>query len=117
MRHHGYVCFADGKKNHLIQLDCRSLEYNYIPLELNGYKIVLFNTNVKHSLASSAYNKRREECAAGVQLVQQHHPHIQSLRDVTEAMLDGHVQGSLRPRAVPVTRKGFTPTGGRGYFV
>lgn len=32
-------------------------------------------------------------------------------------MLDGHVQGSLRPRAVPVTRKGFTPTGGRGYFV
>src|SRR5436190_1044534 len=42
-----------GKAEHAIKLDCRSLEYEYVPLHLNKIKIVLFNTNVKHSLASS----------------------------------------------------------------
>ena len=58
-----------GKKDHLIRLDCRSLEYQYIPFQLDGVAVVLFDTRVKHSLASSAYNKRREECEEGVRLV------------------------------------------------
>ncbi len=58
-----------GKKDHLIRLDCQSLEYQYIPFQLEGVTVVLFDTRVKHSLASSAYNKRREECEEGVRLV------------------------------------------------
>lgn len=76
-----------GKKNHVIKLDCRSLEYQYKPLILDGYKLVLFNTNVKHSLASSAYNERRQQCEQGVAWVASHYPNIKSLRDVNLEML------------------------------
>ncbi|MGB4398304.1 MAG: galactokinase [Daejeonella sp.] len=58
-----------GKKDHLIRLDCQSLEHQYIPFQLEGVTVVLFDTRVKHSLASSAYNERREECEMGVALV------------------------------------------------
>jgi galactokinase len=51
-----------GKKGHLIRLDCRSLEYEYFPFDPQGYQLVLLDTVVKHELASSAYNKRRESC-------------------------------------------------------
>jgi len=51
-----------GKKGHLIRLDCRSLEHEYYPFDPQGYKVVLLDTVVKHELASSAYNKRRESC-------------------------------------------------------
>jgi galactokinase len=77
-----------GQENSLIKLDCRSLEYEYIPIELEGYEILLLNTNVKHSLASSAYNKRREACEAAVALVKEKYPEVESLRDVSVAQLD-----------------------------
>ncbi len=80
-----------GKKDHVIKLDCRSLEYEYVPLKLEGIKILLLNTNVKHSLASSAYNTRRQECERGVALVKEHHPEVHSLRDVTPQMLEQYV--------------------------
>ena len=80
-----------GKKDHVIKLDCRSLEYQYKPLVLQGYKLVLFNTNVKHSLASSAYNERRKQCEQGVAWVKAQHPQINSLRDVSLEMLQQHV--------------------------
>jgi galactokinase len=51
-----------GKKGRLIRLDCRSLEYEYYPFDPQGYKLVLLDTLVKHELASSAYNKRRQSC-------------------------------------------------------
>lgn len=72
-----------GKKDHVIKLDCKSLEYEYKPLQLNGYKIVLFDTNVKHSLASSEYNVRREQCETGVAWVQEVYPEVRSLRDIS----------------------------------
>jgi galactokinase len=81
-----------GKKDHALRLDCRSIEYEEVPLQLEGYKIVLLNSNVKHSLASTAYNKRRQECAEGVDSVRQHVPGVQSLRDVTVDMLDKYVK-------------------------
>ncbi|MCU0395168.1 MAG: galactokinase [Chitinophagaceae bacterium] len=81
-----------GKKDQLIKIDCRSLDYEYIPLKLDGYKVLLLNTNVKHSLAGSEYNLRRQECEAAVQLIRQHHPEVTSLRFATEAMLDAYVQ-------------------------
>ncbi len=80
-----------GKKDHVIKLDCRSLEYEHVPFKLEGIKVLLFNTNVKHSLASSEYNTRRRECEQAVEWVSQHAPGIHALRDVTEEMLDNYV--------------------------
>jgi galactokinase len=80
-----------GKKDHVIKLDCRTLQFEYKPFRLDGYKIVLLNTNVKHSLASSAYNQRRQECEQGVAWVKTAYPEVRSLRDVTIAMLDACV--------------------------
>jgi galactokinase len=83
-----------GKKDYAIRLDCRSLAYEYAPLNLNGVKIVLCDTRVKHTLASSEYNTRRAECAAGVSILQRFYPEINSLRDVTMDMLTEHLQSS-----------------------
>ncbi|HEY8967584.1 MAG TPA: galactokinase [Puia sp.] len=80
-----------GRKNHVIQLDCQSLEYKYAPFNTDGIRIVLLDTNVKHSLASSEYNTRRQQCEAGVALIQAHHPQVRSLRDATLEMLDKYV--------------------------
>jgi galactokinase len=81
-----------GKKDHAINLDCRSLEYEYVPLRLNGHKILLLNTNVKHSLSSSEYNTRRKQCEQGVAWIKEHHPNVKSLRDVSMGMLQQYVQ-------------------------
>jgi len=80
-----------GRKNHVIQLDCQTLEYKYAPFNTDGIRIVLLDTNVKHSLASSEYNTRRQQCEAGVALIQAHHPQVSSLRDATLEMLDKYV--------------------------
>jgi len=80
-----------GKKDQAVMLDCRSMKYVYIPLKLDGYKLVLLNTNVKHSLADSAYNKRRLQCEQGVAWVKAHHPQVNSLRDVDIEMLEKYV--------------------------
>lgn len=77
-----------GKADHAIRLDCDSLAYDYVPLKLDGVKIVLLNTNVKHSLASSEYNTRRQECERAVALIQEKYKNVSSLRDASVAMLD-----------------------------
>lgn len=77
-----------GKKDHVIRLDCRSLEYEYFPLELGQYAIVLFDTMVKHSLASSEYNIRRSQCEEGVMQIRQNYPSVHSLRDATMEMVN-----------------------------
>ncbi|HRF35660.1 MAG TPA: galactokinase [Cyclobacteriaceae bacterium] len=76
-----------GKANHAFILDCRSLEYEYLPLELGDYTLLLCDTNVKHTLASSEYNTRRNECQQGVKLISKKYPIVKSLRDVTQPML------------------------------
>lgn len=76
-----------GKKDHAILLDCRSMEYEYLPLDLGDYKLLLLNTNVKHSLSDSAYNERRSQCEQGVAWVKEKFPEANSLRDVSQAML------------------------------
>jgi galactokinase len=80
-----------GKKDFVIKLDCRSLEYEYVPLKLHGYKVLLLNTNVKHSLSSSEYNTRRQQCEQGVAWVKEQHSGVNSLRDVTIEMLNEYV--------------------------
>ena len=76
-----------GRQNHVIRLDCQTLDYAYVPFNTEGLRIVLLDTNVKHSLASSEYNTRRQQCEAGVRLVQAHYPGVKSLRDVSLDML------------------------------
>ena len=80
-----------GKKDHVIRLDCRSLQYEYVPFLTKGIRIVLMDTQIKHSLASSEYNTRRQQCDLGVSLIRKHHPEVSSLRDVTREMLDEFV--------------------------
>lgn len=53
---------AMGKKDNAIFLDTADLSYQYAPLVLDGAKIIVTNSNVKHSLVNSAYNERRSEC-------------------------------------------------------
>lgn len=77
-----------GKKGQVIQLDCRSLEYAYFPFDAPDIKIVLLDTQVKHSLASSEYNTRRTECETGVAVIKAQYPQVESLRDVTPAMVE-----------------------------
>lgn len=79
-----------GKKGHLIRLDCRSLEYKYFPFdpEAAGYKLVLLDSVVKHELASSAYNKRRQSCENVVAAMKRNHPEVEFLRDATMEMLN-----------------------------
>lgn len=81
-----------GKKDQVIKLDCRSLDYEYVPLKLDGYKVVLFNTNVKHNLASSEYNIRRQQCESGVAIINRQIPGVKSLRDVNMEMLEQYVE-------------------------
>ena len=76
-----------GKKNHVVKLDCRSLDYEYFPVKMADHCLLLCNTKVSHSLASSEYNTRRIECEKGVRILQGHLPEIESLRDVTKDML------------------------------
>lgn len=79
---------AFGKEKNVIKLDCRTLGFEYVPLDLKGYEVVLLNTNVKHSLASTAYNKRREQCEQASAWVREEYPEVKNLRDVTIDMLD-----------------------------
>jgi galactokinase len=73
-----------GKKGSLIRLDCRSLEYEYYPFDPKGYKLVLLDTLVKHELASSAYNKRRQSCENVAKAIG-----VEFLRDATMEQLQG----------------------------
>lgn len=79
-----------GKAGHLIRLDTKSMEYEYFPFDPqpHGYKLVLLDTLVKHELASSAYNKRRESCEAAVAVIAKNHSHVEFLRDASMDMLN-----------------------------
>ncbi|AEE54316.1 galactokinase [Haliscomenobacter hydrossis] len=80
-----------GKANHVIRLDCRDLSFEYFPIQLGDYRIVLFDTGVKHSLADSAYNARRAQCEEGVRFFQKHYgAPTKSLRDVPIAMVQAN---------------------------
>ena len=71
-----------GQENHALFLDCRSLEYEHVPLKLAEHAIAICNTKVKRELAASEYNKRRAECEKGVDILSRWIPSISSLRDV-----------------------------------
>lgn len=78
-----------GKRGHVLQIDCRSLECEYVPMPLTEISLILLNSNVHHSLAGSEYNVRRRECQEGLQILQKHFGGIESLRDATMEQLEG----------------------------
>jgi len=84
-------CSMFGKADHAIKLDCRSLSYAYIPLQLSDVQIVLMNSNVTHSLLASGYNTRREQCEQGVTWVNESFASVTHLRDIDLSMLNEYV--------------------------
>ncbi|MBP6425018.1 MAG: galactokinase [Flavobacterium sp.] len=76
-----------GKENQVVKIDCRSLEYEYHKADFSDYSLVLFDSNVKHSLFTSAYNQRRQECEQGLAILTAHFPEVSSFRDCTEAQI------------------------------
>ena len=77
-----------GKKGNLIRLDCKTMEYKYFPFNPVGYKLVLLDSVVKHELASSAYNRRRESCERATLAIRKNHPEVEFLRDAKREWLN-----------------------------
>jgi galactokinase len=72
-----------GRQGFALFLDCRTLETSHIPFNTSKTAVVVCDTNIKHALASSEYNKRREECEKGVAILKSYLPQITALRDVS----------------------------------
>src|SRR5215469_5657090 len=77
-------CF--GRESHAVLLDCRSLEFQLIPIPEN-VRLVISNTKVKHEHSGGEYNRRREECERAVTILSQTYPGVRSLRDVSRQQL------------------------------
>ncbi len=80
------ACIAD----HALLLDCRSLETEQVPLKLGDYCVVVIDSGAPRELASSAYNERRSQCEAGLQVLAEHIEGVKSLRDVSPQQLSDH---------------------------
>ncbi len=78
-----------GKKDNLIRLDCRSMEFEYFPFKADGYKLVLLDSKVKHALVDSPYNKRRQSCERVAATLG-----VETLRDADMKMLNA-VRGDI----------------------
>ena len=76
-----------GKKDHAIALDCNTLEYEYVPLVLNGLHFVICNSKKKRGLVDSAYNQRRQECEEALHILQKLVP-IQHLCQLNTAQFE-----------------------------
>lgn len=81
-----------GKEGHVMKLDCRNLDFTYYPFISDEIDIILCDTKVKHTLASSEYNQRRSECEEGVAIINRKYAQVNSLRDASPEMLE-----SVRP--------------------
>ncbi|MFQ5707979.1 MAG: galactokinase [bacterium] len=92
---------AVGKKNHALLLDCRSLDYEYIPVPRHA-SLLICDTGLKRELAGSEYNRRRQACQATVDRLSKVLPGIRTLRDVTPGQLEAHahlLDETLRKRS------------------
>ena len=79
-----------GAKEHVLLLDCDSLEYETLPFNMKDYSIVLINSKVHHELAGGEYNKRRKQCEEGLQLLREKYPSVQTFRDVKPEQVEAH---------------------------
>ena len=78
-----------GKAGHALMLDCRSLDFQYIPLP-DSVRLVICNSMVKHEHSGGEYNRRREECDEGVKILSKWYPEIKALRDISVQELESH---------------------------
>jgi galactokinase len=78
-----------GRAGHALLLDCRSLEFKFIPIPPN-IRLVICNTMVKHEHAGGSYNRRREECDEGVKILAKWYPGARALRDISLQQLEPH---------------------------
>ena len=93
---------AMGKKDKAILLDCKTLEYEYVPLELGGYELIVANCNKPHALVESKYNERRAEVEEALKKLQTVYKNVTCLAEVTPEMFTAaeHVlEGKIRDRA------------------
>ncbi|MFL6354340.1 MAG: galactokinase [Bryobacteraceae bacterium] len=84
-----------GRKGSAIQIDCRSLEHEYVTVPAK-VKIVAVNSMVKHELGTSAYRERVAECEAAVMSIQPFDKSVESLRDVSLSFFE-QIQDSIPP--------------------
>jgi galactokinase len=79
-----------GRENHALFLDCRSLNYEIIPLATGDYRVVIISTGMERSLANSAYNIRRAECEEATEYFRQLDANVVALRDVSADLFAEH---------------------------
>lgn len=98
---------AMGKKDKALLLNCKTLEYEYVPLELKNYAIVVANCNKPHNLIESKYNERRAEVEVALCELKKVYPEIICLADVTPAMLEKSncLSGKVLDRATHVVNE------------
>jgi galactokinase len=77
-----------GKKNHVIQLDCNTLDYQYHKADFKKHSLLLLDSNVKHTHLTSGYNTRRQEVEQGLAILKTQFPEIKSFRNCTEAQVN-----------------------------
>lgn len=77
-----------GKEGNLIRLDCSTMEYEYVPFNPKGYKVVLVDSVTKHELVDSPYNKRRQSCERAAAAIAVNHPEVKLLGDADMDMLE-----------------------------
>ena len=83
-----------GKEGNLIRLDCSTMEYEYVPFNPKGYKVVLVDSVTKHELVDSPYNKRRQSCERAAAAIAVNHPEVKLLGDANMEMLE-EVKGKI----------------------
>lgn len=96
-----------GKKNCAIALDCNTLAYEHVTLEMQGLKFVIANTNKKRGLVDSAYNQRRSECQQALKILQQH-TSVDNLCQLTVSQFDelsSNLSGDVLKRARHAVRE------------
>jgi galactokinase len=76
-----------GLENKVIRIDCKTLDFEYHNADFRDYSLILFDSNVKHSLFASAYNRRREECEEGLKIIKSNFPEVTSYRDCNESQV------------------------------
>lgn len=93
---------AFGVKDKALLLDCRTISHQEVPVILDDYSLILVNSKVKHSLADSAYNQRRESCEESVRILQANFPEIKTLRDLLISdlgIVEKNLSTDLYPKA------------------
>lgn len=96
-----------GKKDCAIALDCNTLEYEHVPLEMRGLKFVIANTNKKRGLVDSEYNQRRSECQQALEIIRAHRP-VDCLCQLTMNQFDTvaiYLTGNVLKRARHAVRE------------